>query len=48
VASTNVAAAKDTWIPVQTNVFDGSGHFSFTNVITLGVPQSFFILKTTP
>ena len=44
LASTNVAAALNTWARVSTNSFDGTGHFSVTNAVTPGVPRTFFRL----
>jgi autotransporter-associated beta strand protein len=44
LASTNVAAALNTWTRVSTNAFDGTGHFSVTNAVTPGVPRTFFRL----
>ena len=45
LASTNVTLPASNWISVATNVFDGSGNFSFTNAIAPGVPQQFFLIR---
>jgi hypothetical protein len=43
LSSTNVTLPRASWTPVATNMFDGSGNFSFTNAATL--PQQFFLLR---
>jgi autotransporter-associated beta strand protein len=48
LTSTNVAAAVETWTPVQTNQFDASGNFSVTNAILPGVPSNFYLLQVVP
>ncbi len=45
LVSTNVALPLNQWIPVATNLFDGSGHFIFTNAITPNSPQAFYRLQ---
>ncbi|MCU0786541.1 MAG: hypothetical protein MUF81_21350, partial [Verrucomicrobia bacterium] len=44
VSATNVTLPMASWTPVATNVFDGSGNFSYTNTISLGTPQLFLRL----
>jgi autotransporter-associated beta strand protein len=45
LVSTNVTLPAANWTPVATNVFDGSGNFNFTNAISAGVPQQFYLLR---
>jgi len=45
LSSTNVAMALSGWDVLETNQFDGSGAFSFTNMINLGEPQRFYLLQ---
>jgi hypothetical protein len=45
LTSTNVALPLPQWTPLVTNAFDGGGNFSFTNAITPGAPQLFYLLK---
>ena len=33
------------WTPTQTNSFDASGNFSFTNAISPAVPRLFYLLR---
>ncbi len=42
LTSTNVALPLADWAPVFTNVFDGGGSFSFTNVVDQAASPSFF------
>ena len=44
LATTNLAAALTSWIPVATNQFDGAGNFNATNPTAPGMPQQFFRL----
>ena len=44
-ASTNVGLALASWTRIQTNTFNGSGNFTFTNVITPSVPVRFFAIE---
>jgi autotransporter-associated beta strand protein len=44
LASTNVAAPVTNWVPLQTNVFDGSGNFSTTVTVNPATPKQFFRL----
>jgi len=44
LASTNVALPLAGWTPVATNAFSG-GNFIFTNAITPGVSQQFYLLR---
>jgi len=48
LVSTNVALPLNQWTPVATNVFDGSGHFIFTNAINPNSPQVFYLLEDAP
>ena len=43
LSSTNVALPLSNWTRLQTNAFDASGNFSFTNAIT--TPQRFYLLQ---
>jgi autotransporter-associated beta strand protein len=43
LTSTNLALALPDWTPLATNIFDGSGDFTFTNNVT--VPQQYFLLE---
>ena len=45
LTSTNVALPLVNWTRVTTNLFDGTGGFSATNVVDLNVPQQFFLLQ---
>jgi autotransporter-associated beta strand protein len=44
LTSTNLADPLASWTGIETNVFDGTGAFSFTNSIDPNAPQRFFIL----
>ncbi len=45
LVSTNVALPLNLWKPVATNLFDGSGHFIFTNTLDPSAPQAFYLLE---
>jgi autotransporter-associated beta strand protein len=45
LTSTNVALPLTNWTRIATNVFDGSGDFSFTNSVSPSVPSRFFLLE---
>ncbi|MDQ6632941.1 MAG: hypothetical protein M3Y82_14495, partial [Verrucomicrobiota bacterium] len=45
LTSTNVAMSLTNWTMQATNVFDGSGHFVFTNAISPAAPQRFYVVK---
>jgi autotransporter-associated beta strand protein len=46
VLSTNsLTIPRTNWPIVATGVFDGAGQFSYTNTITPGTPQRFFLLR---
>ena len=45
LVSTNIALPLNQWTPVATNLFDGSGHFIFTNVPDPKAPQAYYILE---
>ena len=45
LTSTNVALPLNQWTPVATNLFDGSGHFIFTNVPDPKAPQAYYLLE---
>lgn len=47
LASTNVALPVSQWLPVATNVLNGSGNFTITatNVVNPSFPQRFYILR---
>jgi len=42
MASTNFALPISQWIPVATNLFDGSGSFRYTNAIKADLPARYF------
>ncbi|MGH7952923.1 MAG: beta strand repeat-containing protein, partial [Limisphaerales bacterium] len=42
LGSTNIALPLTSWTPIATNQFDGSGNFSFTNVVNAASPAQFF------
>jgi fibronectin-binding autotransporter adhesin len=44
-ASTDVALPLDTWARIATNSFDASGKFNFTNAITPGILQRFYVVE---
>ena len=43
--STNMAAPLTSWTPLLTNLFDGDGHFNFTNPVDPNAPQSFYRIE---
>ena len=45
LVSTNIALPMNQWMPIATNLFDGSGNFIFTNAINPGNPQTFYLLQ---
>jgi autotransporter-associated beta strand protein len=45
LVSTNIAVPRTNWTPIATDAFDGSGNFNFTNPISAGVPQQFYLLR---
>ena len=45
LVSTNVALPPNQWMPVATNLFDGSGNFIFTNAMVPNSPQAFYLLQ---
>jgi len=45
LSSTNVALPLTNWSKLMTNGFDGTGNFTFTNVVSPTVPQRFYILS---
>jgi hypothetical protein len=45
MASTNIAAPLEAWVPLATNAFDSNGNFVFTNSIGAEIPQQFYLLK---
>jgi glucose/arabinose dehydrogenase len=45
LASTNVAAPHNQWIPIATNPFDPSGNFLLTNPANPAVPAYFYLLQ---
>jgi len=45
LASTNVALPLANWTPILTNQFNAGGDFVFTNGISPGVPQRFYVLQ---
>ncbi len=46
LTSTNIALPLANWTPLATNNFDGSGAFSYTNVVNPASSQQFFSLQT--
>lgn len=45
LTSTNLAASLANWTPVASNVYDSSGNFSVTNVLSHNNPAQFYIIK---
>jgi polygalacturonase len=45
LVSTNIALPLSQWTSVATNLFDGSGHFIFTNTVSPNSPQVFYRLQ---
>ena len=45
LVATNIALPLNQWQPVATNLFDGSGHFIFTNAINPNSPQAYYLLE---
>ena len=45
LVSTNVALPLNQWTSMATNQFDAGGNFTFTNSVSPGPPQKFYLLK---
>jgi autotransporter-associated beta strand protein len=45
LSTNNLIIPRTNWPVVGTGTFDGAGHFSYTNAITPGTPQAFFLLR---
>jgi len=45
LTSTNIVSPVTNWTSIATNFFDGAGNFSFTNAVTAGSPQRFYLLR---
>jgi len=45
LTSTNAAAPLSTWLPVSTNLFNGSGNFNVTNTIVPGAASRFYTIR---
>ena len=45
LASTNLTLPLTNWLPLTTNIFDGSGQFHYTNHVSPVKPRQFFIFK---
>ena len=45
LASTNLTQPLTNWLPLTTNIFDGSGQFYYTNPVSPAKPRQFFIFK---
>lgn len=45
LASSDINAPFNSWLPIATNTFDNTGGFTFTNTVDPSVPQSFFLLN---
>jgi hypothetical protein len=45
LSSTNLALPLNQWQHIATNAFDGSGNFSFTNLMNSNSPQKFYLLQ---
>ncbi len=43
LTTTNLASRN--WLPIATNSYDASGNFSWTNALTPGLTQQFYLLK---
>jgi autotransporter-associated beta strand protein len=45
LSTNNIAIPRTNWPVIATGVFDGTGHFSYTNAIVPGTPQRFYLLR---
>ena len=45
LTSTNITTPLADWVPLSTNMYDGSGNFSSTNSINLGDPHRFYMIQ---
>lgn len=45
LTTTNLTLPRSSWTRIATNVFDGGGNFTFTNPVTAGNSQSYYILQ---
>jgi len=45
LTATNVTTPLSNWVSLDTNQFDTSGNFIFTNAISPAFPRRFFILR---
>ena len=45
LTTTNLTTPLANWLPIATNNFDVSGNFSFTNPVTAGSHQQFFLIR---
>jgi hypothetical protein len=45
LVSTNIALPRGQWNRLQTNQFDPSGNFTFTNALAPNTPQKFYLLQ---
>jgi autotransporter-associated beta strand protein len=45
LTSTNITTPLADWVPLSTNMYDGSGNFSFTNSIYSSDPHRFYIIQ---
>ncbi len=45
LTTTNLNTPTTNWTVAATGAFSASGNFSFTNAVTAGVPQKFFLLQ---
>jgi hypothetical protein len=45
LSTTNLTLPLTSWTSVGASAFDGTGHFSFTNAMTPGVPYNFYTIE---
>ena len=45
LTSTNLVLHMNSWTPVVTNVFDGAGRFTITNVVATNKPVQFYRIQ---
>jgi hypothetical protein len=45
LSSPDVGQPLSSWVPVGTNLFDGSGNFNFSEAIDPGLPTRFYLIS---
>jgi autotransporter-associated beta strand protein len=48
LVATNIATPFANWVPLATNVYDAGGTLTFTNPLSTGAGQKFFLISTKP